>query len=97
MHSVQLAWKGAQGAVHHFEPVPISEGFYERITKDGQLTIRQTEISYRENEPTQRPMILADVPAPSWREQVEMGAGIVLLLVGLGLLGSAARFVARQK
>ena len=96
-HSVQLSWKGSDGAVRHFGPVPISDAFYGQIAKDGQLSQHQTQVRYHDEEPQKRPVIVADVPNGGWLDRVGMAAGIALLVLGLGCLGSAARYIAQQR
>jgi hypothetical protein len=93
--TVQLAWKGPQGSVHHFGPVPISDGFYATITKDGQLAVKQVAIRYREDEPAKRPVIVADNAPAGWMVTIGPVLGGVLLVVGFGFLASALRAAAR--
>jgi len=95
-HAVLLAWKDAQGAVIHFGPVPISEAFHERITRNGQLSVHQTQVRYRPDEPQTRPTILADIADPGGWSTVGQGAGTVLILIGLGCLVSAIRAAGRS-
>jgi len=90
-HAVRLAWKDPQGSVHHFGPMPVSEAFWSRITKDGQLTVRQTLIRYRPADPQPRPLIVADAPEQQWTTRAAMFAGLVLLVIGAGLLFSGLR------
>ncbi len=87
-HAVRLAWKDGQGAVHHFGPVPVSDAFWNRITQDGVLTVRQTLVRYRQDDPQPRPLIVDDTPERQWWPQMMMVAGLVLLVVGGGLLFS---------
>jgi hypothetical protein len=90
-HAVRLAWKDSQGAVHHFGPMPVSEAFWSRITKDGQLTVRQTLIRYRPADPQPRPLIVDDAPEQQWTTRAAMFAGLALLVTGAGLLFSGLR------
>ena len=94
-HSLLLSWTDANGAVHHFGPVPISNRFYGQITKDGQLTVHQTEIRTRDDKPVERPVIVADVPETGWLGRIGLPAGLVLLAIGAGLLISALRLAGR--
>ncbi len=90
-HAVRLAWKDGQGAVHHFGPMPVSEAFWNRITRDGQLTVRQTLIRYRPDDPQPRPMIVDDAPEQQWMTKAAMFGGLALLVVGAALLVSGLR------
>lgn len=90
-HVVRLAWKDGQGSVHHFGPMAVSAAFWNRITRDGQLTVRQTLIRYRTADPQPRPLIVDDAPERHWMTQAAMLAGLALLVVGGGLLLSGLR------
>jgi hypothetical protein len=90
-HSVILAWKDAQGAVHHFGPVPISEAFYGRITANGLLTVHQTQVRYSPGEPQKRPVILADNADGNWIVRFGLQGGVVLAIVGFACLFSSLR------
>lgn len=90
-HAVRLAWKDGQGSVHHFGPMPVSEAFWTRITRDGQLAVRQTLIRYREDDPRPRPLIVDDAPERQWWTQAAMFAGLGLLILGGALLFSGLR------
>lgn len=39
-YTVQLAWKDPSGAVHHFGPTVVSENFWNKITQNGELTVK---------------------------------------------------------
>jgi len=90
-HTVRLAWKDGQGSVHHFGPIQVSEAFWNRINRDGQLAVRQTLIRYRPDDPQPRPLIVDDAPEQHWWTQVLMFAGLALLVVGGALLASGLR------
>lgn len=90
-HAVRLAWRDSQGSVHHFGPIPISEAFWSKITKGGELTVRQTLIRYRTADPQPRPLIVDDAPEQQWMTRAAMFAGLALLVVGAGLLFSGLR------
>jgi hypothetical protein len=90
-HAVRLAWKDGQGAVHHFGPMPVSEAFWAKITHDGQLTVQQTPIRYRPDDPQPRPLIVDDAPEQRWTTQAIMFAGLALLVIGAALLFSGLR------
>ena len=90
-HAVRLAWKDGQGAVHHFGPMRVSEAFWKRITRDGQLTVRQTLIRYRQDDAQPRPLIVDDAPERHWWTQAAMVAGLALMIVGSAFLFSGLR------
>jgi len=96
-YAVRLAWKDGRGSVHHYGPTHISERFYGEIAKNGQLVVKQTAIRFREDDLQARPLIVADAPEQGWQAQFGVTAGLVFLLVGLGCLFSAARYISRQK
>ncbi len=95
VYTVRLSWKDPQGAVHHFGPAPVSEAYWRRITRDGELIERQTTIRYQPDEAMARPVILDDLPEPGWQGRYGIGAGIVVMLLGAGLLFSAMRHMRR--
>ncbi|MCW5733064.1 MAG: hypothetical protein KIS73_03010 [Enhydrobacter sp.] len=90
-YAVRLAWKDGQGSVHHFGPIPVTEAFWTRITRDGQLVVRQTPIRYRQDDPQPRPLIVDDAPERQWWTQAAMVAGLGLLVLGSALLVSGMR------
>jgi hypothetical protein len=89
-YRVRLAWKDGQ-AVHHFGPMPISEAFWNRITRNGELTVRETAIRYRADDPQPRPLIVEDAPEQQWWTRAAMAAGLAFLVLGLALLFSSLR------
>lgn len=94
--AVRLSWKDGQGSVHHFGPTPVSEAFWNRITRNGQLTVRQTPIRVRDDDPAARPVLVEDAPEQQWPVQLAMIVGLGMLVVGAGCLFSAARTVSRR-
>jgi len=94
---VRLAWKDGQGSVHHFGPTRVSEAFWNKITQNGQLAVRQTPIRVRDDDPMARPVLVEDAPEEHWLVRAAMIGGMGLLVVGAGLLFSAARAVSRQR
>ena len=90
-YNLQLAWKGVQGTVYRFGPVPVSEAFWNTITRDGVLSVKQTAIRYREGDTPLRPLIVDDAPEQHWQIQLAMGLGFGLMVFGLALLFSAMR------
>jgi hypothetical protein len=95
-HVVQLAWKDAQGGVHHFGPVRISEAFWNKITRDGVLIVHETRIRYSGEGAEARPALVEDKPEMSWQVQAGLGVGVVLIGFGAACLLSAARRVRRR-
>jgi len=94
---VRLAWKDGQGSVHHFGPTRVSEAFWNKITQNGQLAVRQTPIRVRDDDPTARPVLVEDAPEEHWLVRAAMIGGMSLLVVGAALLFSAARAISRQR
>ena len=90
-HAVRLAWKDGQGAVHHFGPMPVSDAFWNRISRDGELAVRQTVIRYRQDDPQPRPLIVDDAPEQHWGTRAAMVSGLALLVIGSALLFSGLR------
>jgi hypothetical protein len=90
-YTVRLAWKDGQGAVHHYGPVPISETFWSKITLNGELTVRQTPVRYRPDEPQTRPLIVDDAPEQHWSTRFAMGAGLLLMMFGVAFAASGLR------
>jgi len=90
-YNVQLSWKGIQGAVYRFGPVPVSEAFWNKITRGGVLTVKQTAIRYREGDTPLRPLIVDDAPEQQWQTQLAMSVGLGFMVFGLALLFSAMR------
>ncbi len=95
-YTVQLSWKNAQGAVHHFGPAHISEAFWKKITRDGELAVRQTPMRYRADDPQARPVLVDDAPEPQWQTQFGIVAGLIMMAMGAACLFSAARHMRRR-
>ena len=95
-YTVRLSWKDAQGAVHHYGPTHISEAFWRKITRDGELTVHQTSMRYRSDDLQARPVIVEDAPEQQWQSQFGIVAGLILMVVGTGCLFSAARHMRRR-
>lgn len=90
-YTVQLAWKDGQNAVHHFGPMAVSQAFWSKITRNGELAVRQTPIRYRADDPQPRPLIVEDAPEQQAWTQAAMAGGLGLLVIGLALLFSSMR------
>lgn len=89
-HAVRLGWSDSTG-VHHYGPIPISEAFWNKITQNGQLTVHQTAVRYRGDDPAARPVIVGDAPETHWSVRVAIGAGLLLIICGAGLFVSGLR------
>ncbi len=94
-YTVRLAWKDGQGAVHHFGPTHISEAFWKKITRDGELAVRRTAMRYRPDDPQARPVIVDDAPEQQWQTQFGIAGGLIMMVVGALCLFSAARHMRR--
>jgi hypothetical protein len=89
-HAVRLGWSDVTG-VHHYGPIPVSEAFWNKITQNGKLTMHQTAIRYRSDDPAARPLIVDDAPETSWSMRIAMGAGLLLIMFGAALFASGLR------
>jgi hypothetical protein len=89
-HAVRLGWSDGTG-VHHYGPIPVSDAFWNKITQNGQLTVHQTAIRYRGDDPAARPLIVDDAPEAHWSVRIAMGAGLLLIVFGAGLFASGLR------
>ncbi len=94
---VRVSWKDGQGSVHHFGPTRISEAFWKKIAPTGQLAQRQTRIRVRDDDPMARPVLVEDVPEEHWPVRMAMVGGLGVMVVGAGLLFSAARAAGRRQ
>ena len=89
-HAVRIGWSDGTG-VHHYGPIPISAAFWNRIAQNGQLTVHQTAIRYRADDPAARPLIVDDAPETQWSVRIAMGAGLLLIMFGAALFASGLR------
>jgi hypothetical protein len=89
-HAVRLGWSDGTG-VHHYGPIPISEAFWNKISQNGQLTVHQTAIRYRGDDPAARPLIVDDAPETQWSMRIAMGSGLLLIMFGAALFASGLR------
>lgn len=96
-HVVQLSWKDARGGVHHFGPVRVSDDYWNKITQNGQLTVHQARVRAEGEGVDARPVIVEDVSKPGWQSKAVLAVGVALMLLGAGLLLSAARTVRAAK
>lgn len=90
-YTVRLAWKDGQGAVHHYGPIPVSEAFWNKITRNGELTVHQTAVRYRPGDLQTRPLIVDDAPEQHWTTRLAMGAGLLLMVFGAAFFASGLR------
>lgn len=88
--AIRLGWSDGQG-VHHYGPMPVSEGFWNKITKDGELIVHKTAIRYRGDDPGARPLIVDDAPETQWSTRITMGAGLLLMVFGAAMFASGIR------
>jgi hypothetical protein len=95
-HVLLLSWKDAQGIVHHFGPVHVSAGFWNKITRDGQLSVHRTPIRYGGVGAAERVTLVEDQPRPSWQLRIALVSGLVLMAAGVGSLVSATRTARRH-
>ena len=89
-HAIRLGWTDGTG-VHHYGPIAVSDAFWNKISKDGQLTVHQTKIRSRGEEPMARPVIVDDTPETGWSLRIAMGAGLLLMMFGGAFLASGLR------
>ncbi len=94
-YTVHLGWQDGQGGVHHYGPAHVSEDFWNKITRDGKLTVHQTKVRVHIDDSMAQPQILDDAPGSRWQTKAVLACGIALLMVGAFCLLSAAR-VLRQ-
>ena len=92
-HVVQLSWRDAQGGVHHAGPLPISDSFWTKITRNGALVAHQTRIRYHGQGAAARPTLVDEQRAWPWQVEAALGVGVVLMAVGAGCLLSAATYL----
>ncbi len=96
-YTVRLGWQDGQGGVHHFGPLPVSEAYWNKITRDGKLEVHETRVRVHVDDSMGRPEILDDAPGERWQTKAVLAGGIVLLLVGAGCLLSAGRILRRGR
>lgn len=92
-HVVQLSWKDPQGGVHHMGPVPVSDSFWAKITRNGELVTHHTRIRYHGQATAARPTLVDDQQTRPWQVEIALGVGVVLMAVGAGSLLSAANYL----
>lgn len=94
-HTVQLGWKDGQGGIHHYGPLPISDDYWAKITKDGKLVVHETKVRFNADDSMARPLILDDAPGTRWQTKAVLAGGIALILLGAFCLLWAARVMRR--
>ena len=92
---VQVSWTDAKGRVRHAGPIRVSDGFWNKITRNGELMVRHTPIRYSDEGMQARPVLVDDPLVRSWKVEAALGIGIVLMVLGAACLFSAARVVRR--
>lgn len=90
-HVVRISWKDAQGGVHHVGPIPISDRYWSKITRDGVLVVHQARIRYGKAPDIPRPELIDDPAQSPWQLKAALAIGLVLMALGAGALFSAAR------
>lgn len=95
-HVVQLSWKDTRGGVHHFGPVHVSDKFWNKITRNGELTVHDARIRYIGEGIDARPALVDDTPEMSWKVEFAQAGGIVLMVIGAASLFSALRYARRR-
>jgi hypothetical protein len=96
-HVIQLSWKDARGGVHHFGPVHVSDKFWNKITRNGELTVHEARIRYAGQGIDARPSLVDDTPETTWKVEFALMSGISLLVIGAASLVSALRHARRQQ
>lgn len=94
-HALLLSWTDAKGRVRHAGPIRVSDDFWNKITRNGELVVHHTPIRYSDEAMQARPVLVDDPAVRSWKVELALGIGIVLMVLGAGCLFSAARVVRR--
>lgn len=93
---VTLAWTDKSGQQQTYGPTHISPGFWQKITRNGVQTVRQTRIRYLSGRPDARPLIVDDAAEAQYQNSFGVKGGAVFLVFGLILAGATAfRYRAR--
>jgi hypothetical protein len=93
---VTLAWTDRSGQQQGYGPTHISPGFWQKITRNGVQTIKQTKIRYLSGRPDARPLIVDDAAEAQYQNSFGVKGGAVFLAFGLILAGvTAFRYRAR--
>jgi hypothetical protein len=94
-HVLLLSWTDAKGRVRHAGPIRVSDDFWNKITRNGELEVHHTPIRYSDEGVQARPVLVDDPPVRSWKVELALGIGSVLMVLGAACLFSAARVVRR--
>lgn len=93
---VTLAWTDKSGQRQSYGPTHISPGFWQKITRNGVQTVKQTRIRYLSGRPDARPLIVDDAAEAQHQNSFGVKGGAVFLAFGLILAGvTAFRYRAR--
>jgi hypothetical protein len=84
---VTLAWTDKGGQPQTYGPTHISPGFWQKITRNGVQSVRQTKIRYLSGRPDARPLIVADAAEAQYQNNFGVNGGAVFLVFGLILAG----------
>ena len=93
-HAVRLRGRTGRAASIISGRPAISEAFWNKITQNGQLSVRQTPIRVRDDDPAARPVMVDDAPESTGRSdgcRLARRGPRCMLVVGAGCLLSAAR------
>jgi hypothetical protein len=89
-YMIDLAWRDGSGVERHFGPTHVSDAYAQRIAANGTLVTRQTTIRYLEENPTARPIIVADADERTKNDQLGRVAAMVFGVAGLALAAVTA-------
>jgi len=93
---VTLAWTDKTGQQQTYGPTHISPAFWQKITRNGVQTVRQTKIRYLTGRPDARPLIVDDAAERQYQDSIGVKGGAVFLAFGLILAAvTAFRYRAR--
>lgn len=93
---VTLAWTDKNGRQQSYGPTHVSPGFWQKITRNGVQTVRQTRIRYLSGRPDARPLIVDDAAEAQYQNSFGVKGGAVFLVFGL-ILAAATAFRYRAR
>ncbi len=82
---IDFVWRDASGAERHSGPSHVSNIFAQRIAGNGNPAGQQTTILYLEDDPSARPIIVADESERAHQDNFGRGAAAAVAVVGLAL------------
>ena len=89
-YSIDLAWRDGSGAERRYGPAHVSDAYARQITSNGVLVIRQTTIRYLEENPSARPIVVADAGERAFQDEFGLAVAAALGIAGLALAGVTA-------